>query len=125
MTILSTTLWRWRERGQGTVSVFESAGGGGKSYIPGSPDRFRALGSAPWDQTYARREARRGKAFVLCARVGIDCGQSLLRSGPAAAKVAVSDGLKTNETRRFENHCPQKLNLSSMQHRRVGCRSES
>ena len=28
-------------------------------------------------------------------------------------------GLKTDETRRFENHYPQKLNMSSMRHRRV------
>jgi hypothetical protein len=38
---------------------------------------------------------------------------------------AVSDGLKTDETRRFENHRHQKLNASSMQHRLVGCRSKS
>ena len=37
----------------------------------------------------------------------------------------VSDGLKTDETRRFENHCPQELNGSSMRYRLVGCRSES
>ncbi len=37
----------------------------------------------------------------------------------------VSDGLKTDETRRFENHRHQKLNGSSMQHRLVDCRSKS
>ena len=46
-------------------------------------------------------------------------------SGDAGLRANVSDGLKTDETRRFENHRHQKLNGSSMQHRLVGCRSKS
>jgi hypothetical protein len=50
------------------------------------------------------------------------------RQLPVGSRMAlshVSDGMKTDSTCRFENHLPQRLDGSSIQHWIVGCRSES
>jgi hypothetical protein len=75
-------------RGHGTLLEFGSAGGGGVFY---SWDG--RMGSVPRAGLRGTRPALAGKlaggtAFALGARDGVDRPQCLLRSGPAAARVA-------------------------------------
>jgi len=77
-----------RKRGQGTILDFGSAGGGGRFY---SWDG--RMISVPRAGLRGTRPARAGKleggtAFARRARDEVDRFQCLLRSGPAAARVA-------------------------------------
>jgi hypothetical protein len=51
------------------------------------------------------------------------CGGLKLLDEMLATPFPGSDGVKTNEIRRFQNHHSEKLNSPSMQRQLVGCRS--
>jgi hypothetical protein len=91
----------------------------GRDGVSLSIPRADGLGKKWTERTRSLPRGGRPKGPRRRVRAG-DAG-----SGDAGLRANVSDGLKTDETRRFENHRHQKLNGSSMQHRLVGCRSKS